>query len=56
MLLAQPDGAGVALKGLAGVPDTDWVRARKAQFEPVSVTPEFWIVPTWHDAPAAAFA
>ena len=53
-LLAEPCGDGVSLQGLAEVADTDWVRLTQAQFEPVSVTPEFWIVPTWHAAPAAA--
>lgn len=36
------------------VPDQDWVRLTQAQFEPVQVTPSFWIVPTWHEPPAQA--
>ncbi|MHB1249814.1 MAG: 50S ribosomal protein L11 methyltransferase, partial [Polaromonas sp.] len=26
----------------------------QAQFAPVEITPEFWIVPTWHEPPAQA--
>jgi ribosomal protein L11 methyltransferase len=40
--------------GLAEVADQDWVRLTQSQFTPVEITPEFWIVPTWHQAPAAA--
>ena len=29
------------------VPETDWVRATQAQFEPIEITPRLWIVPTW---------
>ena len=54
LLLADPDCADVALQGLAAVPDEDWVRITQAQFEPVRITPGFWIVPSWHAAPAAA--
>ena len=40
--------------GLSDVPDQDWVRLTQSQFAPVEITPEFWIVPTWHLAPAGA--
>lgn len=40
--------------GVQAVPDQDWVRLTQSQFEPVEVTPSFWIVPTWHEPPAAA--
>ncbi len=33
------------------VPETDWVRATQAQFEPIEITPQLWIVPTWCDPP-----
>ena len=36
------------------VPEQDWVRLTQSQFAPVEITPDFWIVPTWHLAPAAA--
>ncbi len=39
---------------LVNVPDQDWVRLTQSQFAPVEITPEFWIVPTWHQAPAGA--
>jgi len=40
--------------GIQGVPDQDWVRLTQSQFEPVQITPSFWIVPTWHEPPAQA--
>lgn len=40
--------------GIFEVADQDWVRLTQSQFAPVEITPEFWIVPTWHQAPAAA--
>jgi ribosomal protein L11 methyltransferase len=54
LLLGDADCADVALQGLVAVPDQDWVRITQAQFEPVPITPGFWIVPSWHAAPAAA--
>jgi ribosomal protein L11 methyltransferase len=40
--------------GVNVVPDQDWVRLTQSQFAPVEITPEFWIVPTWHEPPAEA--
>ncbi len=40
--------------GCGAVPDQDWVRLTQSQFEPVQITPEFWIVPTWHEVPPQA--
>lgn len=42
--------------GLADLPahrietlaDNDWVRLTQSQFEPISISPRLWIVPTWH--------
>ncbi len=36
------------------VPEQDWVRLTQSQFSPVEITPEFWIVPSWHESPAQA--
>jgi len=36
------------------VAEQDWVRLTQSQFDPVEITPSFWIVPTWHEPPAAA--
>lgn len=36
------------------VPETDWVRATQAQFEPIEITPALWIVPTWCEPPNPA--
>jgi ribosomal protein L11 methyltransferase len=36
------------------VADQDWVRLTQSQFAPVEITPEFWIVPTWHEVPPQA--
>jgi ribosomal protein L11 methyltransferase len=55
LLLAQDwAGDGVHVQSLVAVPDEDWVRVTQAQFAPVEITPTFWIVPSWHDAPATA--
>jgi ribosomal protein L11 methyltransferase len=31
------------------VPDADWVRASQAQFEPLRVTDDLWVVPSWRE-------
>ena len=54
VLLAQDWAGGVQLQSMETVPDEDWVRLTQSQFAPVEITPTFWIVPTWHDPPAAA--
>ncbi len=33
------------------VPETDWVRATQAQFEPIPIGGPLWIVPSWHTPP-----
>lgn len=45
---------GCAVLGVNDVPEQDWVRLTQSQFTPVDITPEFWIVPTWHEMPAQA--
>ncbi len=45
---------GCEVQGVAPVPEQDWVRLTQSQFDPVEITPEFWIVPTWHEPPAQA--
>jgi ribosomal protein L11 methyltransferase len=54
LLLAQDWSAGVHVQGLAAVADADWVRLTQSQFDPVPITPTFWIVPSWHEPPAEA--
>ena len=54
LLLAQPQGADLTLRAIVEVPEQDWVRLTQSQFEPVAITSDFWIVPTWHEPPAAA--
>ena len=54
LLAAQDFFAGCEAKGVTAVPEQDWVRLTQSQFTPVEVTPSFWIVPTWHEPPAAA--
>ncbi len=67
-LFAEEEGARAALAALqeqecfaacqggtiAAVPEQDWVRLTQAQFAPVPITEDFWVVPSWHEAPAAA--
>ncbi len=45
---------GCSVLGIREVAAQDWVRLTQSQFAPVDITPEFWIVPTWHELPAAA--
>jgi len=58
LLLAQDwatiPGSSVSMTALHEVAEQDWVRLTQSQFDPVEITPEFWIVPTWHEPPAAA--
>lgn len=54
LLLAQDWTAGLHVQALARVDEQDWVRLTQSQFAPVEVTPTFWIVPSWHEPPAAA--
>ncbi|MCJ0762012.1 50S ribosomal protein L11 methyltransferase [Variovorax terrae] len=54
LLTAQDFFADCRILGLAPVPEQDWVRLTQSQFDPVEITPEFWIVPTWHEPPAQA--
>ncbi len=54
LLVVQDFFAGCKVLGVVQVPDQDWVRLTQSQFAPVDITPDFWIVPTWHDLPAQA--
>ena len=54
LLAAQDFFAACQVLAMAAVPDQDWVRLTQSQFTPVEITPEFWIVPTWHEPPAQA--
>ena len=54
MLLAHESAVGLQVRAIREVPDADWVRLTQAQFAPVEITPDFWIVPTWHEPPAGA--
>jgi ribosomal protein L11 methyltransferase len=47
-------GSRVSMTALHEVAEQDWVRLTQSQFDPVEITPSFWIVPTWHEPPAAA--
>jgi ribosomal protein L11 methyltransferase len=54
LLALQDFFEGSEVVGIKPVPDQDWVRLTQSQFDPVEITPSFWIVPTWHEPPAAA--
>ncbi len=54
VLALQDFFAGCQLVAVQSVPEQDWVRLTQSQFTPVEITPEFWIVPTWHEPPAQA--
>ncbi len=50
----QAGADAIHVQALHAVPDEDWVRLTQSQFAPVAITPTFWIVPSWHEPPAAA--
>ena len=54
LLAAQDFFEDCQVLAIAAVPDQDWVRLTQSQFAPVDITPDFWIVPTWHEPPAQA--
>ncbi|HSW25100.1 MAG TPA: 50S ribosomal protein L11 methyltransferase [Burkholderiaceae bacterium] len=54
-LLAQHgDERSLRIEAVREVAEQDWVRLTQSQFEPVAITDQFWIVPSWHEVPAAA--
>ena len=55
-LLAQDWAAAVQLQSITELVDQDWVRLTQSQFTPVAVTPTFWVVPSWHEAPTEALS
>ena len=54
LLQLQDFFAGCQVLGIREVEQQDWVRLTQSQFQPVDITPEFWIVPTWHEMPEGA--
>jgi len=54
LLPPQEFFTGCEVVGVRLVADQDWVRLTQSQFAPVEITPTFWIVPSWHEPPAAA--
>ena len=54
--LLQPQDffEGCQVLGVQAVVEQDWVRLTQSQFDPVEITPTFWIVPTWHEPPEQA--
>lgn len=54
LLQAQRFFTGCEALGIQVVPEQDWVRLTQSQFAPVGITPDFWIVPTWHEPPEQA--
>jgi ribosomal protein L11 methyltransferase len=54
ILALQDFFKGCHVVGVNAVADQDWVRITQSQFEPVPVTTDFYIVPTWCEPPTAA--
>ena len=54
LLKVQDFFAECSVVAIQNVPVQDWVRLTQSQFAPVEITPEFWVVPTWHEPPAQA--
>jgi ribosomal protein L11 methyltransferase len=58
LVAAASTASGIATPSFAleTVAEQDWVRATQAQFDPVRAGEHLWIVPSWHEPPAAAEA
>jgi len=54
LLLVQDFFANCQSLGVSAVEDQDWVTLTQSQFQPVEITSDFWIVPTWHEPPVQA--
>jgi ribosomal protein L11 methyltransferase len=54
LLALQPFFEDCNLLSINLVPEQDWVRLTQSQFEPVPITPTFWVVPSWHEPPVGA--
>jgi ribosomal protein L11 methyltransferase len=54
LLALHGNGSAVRIEALREVAQQDWVRLTQSQFAPVAITEQFWIVPSWHQVPAAA--
>lgn len=54
LLQAQDFFDGCEVLAVTALADQDWVRLTQSQFDPVEITPTFWIVPSWHEPPAQA--
>jgi ribosomal protein L11 methyltransferase len=54
LVLAQDWATDVHVLSIQPLAEQDWVRLTQSQFAPVEITPEFWIVPSWHEPPAQA--
>jgi ribosomal protein L11 methyltransferase len=54
LLKPQDFFADCSVVSIQPLPEQDWVRLTQSQFAPVDITPDFWIVPTWHEVPAQA--
>ncbi|MEO1766640.1 50S ribosomal protein L11 methyltransferase [Thiobacter aerophilum] len=51
---AQAAGLPTPACEVEALPEQDWVRLTQSQFEPISISPRLWIVPSWHRAPDPA--
>ncbi|MDP2442139.1 MAG: 50S ribosomal protein L11 methyltransferase [Hydrogenophaga sp.] len=54
LLVVQDFFEGCEVLGVQAVIEQDWVRLTQSQFDPVEITPTFWIVPSWHEPPTEA--
>jgi ribosomal protein L11 methyltransferase len=54
LLFVQDFFAKCQSLGVQTVEDQDWVTLTQSQFQPVEITHDFWIVPTWHEPPEQA--
>ena len=50
-VLSEETGIASFIYHTEAIAEQDWVRATQAQFDPIKITDDLWIVPSWHDAP-----
>lgn len=54
ILMLQDFFGDCSVVSIDALAQQDWVRLTQSQFAPVPICTDFWIVPTWHEAPPGA--
>ena len=54
LIMAQSWCKNITLQAIHPVEQQNWVQLTQSQFDPIKITPQFWIVPSWHQPPEQA--